>query len=153
MSAGRVEWLGVRPERGAPMAARARVEALADRGLAGDHASRRRGRPRQVTLIRAEHVAALRGRDGAAPPPALLRRNVVVSGLDLDALVGRRFRVGAALLEGACGCPPCRAMDAALGPGGREAMRGRGGLCARVIEGGAIRLRDAVGPAAPGQSL
>lgn len=153
MSAGRVEWLGVRPGRGAPMAARARVEALADRGLAGDHASLRRGRPRQVTLIRAEHVARLRGPGRRPPPPALLRRNVVVSGLDLDALVGRRFRVGAALLEGVGGCPPCRAMDAALGPGGRAAMRGLGGLCARVVAGGAIRLRDAVRPAAPGQSL
>ena len=153
MSAGRVEWLGVRPARGAPMAARTRVAALADRGLAGDHASRRPGCRRQVTLIRAEHVAALRGPDRRPPPPALLRRNVVVSGIDLDALLGRRFRVGGALLEGACGCPPCRTMEAALGPGGRAAMRGRGGLCARVVAGGEIRLRDAVRPAAPGQSL
>lgn len=141
---GRVDWLGVRPARDAPVEARKIVQASAGRGLAGDRYGGRSG-SRGVTLLQAEHVpviAALAGLD--AVDPALLRRNVVVSGLPLLALKGRRFRVGEALLEGTGPCEPCSKMEAALGPGGYNAMRGHGGLCARILEGGAIRRGDAV---------
>jgi MOSC domain-containing protein YiiM len=78
--------------------------------------------------------------------PQLLRRNLVVSGIPLIALKGRRFRIGEVLLEGTDACDPCSRMEAALGPGGYNAMRGHGGLCARIVEGGTIRIGDALQP-------
>ena len=76
--------------------------------------------------------------------PALLRRNVVVSGIPLIALKERRFRIGDVLLEGTDECDPCSRMEDALGPGGYNAMRGHGGLCARILEGGVFRIGDRV---------
>ena len=81
--------------------------------------------------------------------PATLRRNLVVSGLPLVALKGRRFRIGEAVFEGTGDCDPCSRMEAALGPGGYNAMRQHGGLCARVIASGSFALGDAVEPLAP----
>ena len=142
--AGRVEWLGVRPERDAPVEPRDSVEAVAGKGVVGDRYAGRSG-SRGVTLLQAEHlpvIAALAGLETL--DPAHLRRNVVVSGIPLIALKGRRFRVGDALLEGTGPCDPCSKMEAALGEGAYNAMRGHGGLCARIVEGGWIRLGDAV---------
>lgn len=145
--AGRVEWIGVRPERRAAVEVLERVVAV-DGGLVGDHYA---GGKRQVTFVQAEHlpaVAAIVRRDPRAHPlsldPALLRRNIVVSGVNLLALKGRRFRIGEAVLQGTGPCEPCSRMEEALGPGGYNAMRGHGGLTARVIAGGAIRLGDPV---------
>jgi MOSC domain-containing protein YiiM len=142
--AGRVDWLGVRPARNAPVELREVVEAIAGTGIVGDRYAGGSGK-RGVTLMQAEHipvVAALAGLD--AIDPGTLRRNVVVGGIPLIALKGRRFRVGDALLEGTGPCDPCSKMEAALGEGAYNAMRGHGGLCARVLEGGLIRLGDAV---------
>ena len=142
--AGRVEWIGLRPARDVPMQAVDGVEAATGEGLAGDRYKGGSGK-RGVTLLQAEHlpaIAALSGHVDVAP--ALLRRNVVVSGIPLVALKGRRFRVGGVLLEGIDDCDPCSRMEAALGPGGYNAMRGHGGLCARILEGGTMRVGDAV---------
>jgi MOSC domain-containing protein YiiM len=141
---GRVEWIGLRPARGEAMHEVAMAEALAGKGLVGDRYTSGSGK-RGVTLIQAEHlpvIAALSGH--ASVLPSLLRRNVVVSGLPLIALKERRFRIGDVVLEGTGECDPCSNMERALGPGGFNAMRSHGGLCARVIEGGAFRLGDAV---------
>jgi MOSC domain-containing protein YiiM len=141
---GRVEWIGLRPARGQAMRAVAQAEAVAGKGLVGDRYAGGSGN-RGITLIQAEHlpvIAALSGHEQVLP--GLLRRNVVVSGLPLVALKQRRFRIGALLLEGTEECDPCSNMEKALGPGGFNAMRGHGGLCARIIEGGILRLADAV---------
>lgn len=141
---GRVEWIGLRPKRDVPMQAVEEALAQTGIGLVGDRYAGGSGK-RGVTLIQAEHlpaIAALAGRD--ALDPALLRRNVVVSGLPLVALKGRRFRLGEALLEGTEDCDPCSRMEDALGPGGYNAMRNHGGLCARILEGGRIRRGDAL---------
>ena len=141
---GRVEWIGLRPARDTPMVEAPRVFATAGKGLGGDRYASGSGK-RGVTLIQAEHlpvIAALSAH--AAIEPALLRRNLVVSGLPLVALKGRRFRIGEVLLEGTGECDPCSRMEAALGAGGFNAMRNHGGLCARILEGGWIALGDAV---------
>ena len=88
-------------------------------------------------------IAALSGHESVAP--AQLRRNVVVSGIPLVALKGRRFRIGDVVLEGTDSCDPCSQMEAALGPGGYNAMRGHGGLCARIVAGGTLHVGDSVG--------
>ena len=143
-AAGRVQWIGVRTARRATLAALDAVEALAALGLAGDHT---RGGRRGVTLIQHEHLPAIAALSGLpAVPPALLRRNLAVSGVNLLALRDARFRIGEAVFEGTGICAPCSRMGEAgvLGPGGYNAMRGHGGITAQVIEGGRIALGDPV---------
>jgi MOSC domain-containing protein YiiM len=142
--AGRVQWIGLRPRRDVEMVAVDDAIAVAGSGLQGDRYASGSGK-RGITLIQAEHlpaIAALAGHDHVAA--SLLRRNVVVSGLPLVALKGRRFRIGDVVLEGTDDCAPCSRMEAALGPGGYNAMRGHGGLCARILEGGLLRVGDSV---------
>ncbi|MFZ1757385.1 MAG: MOSC domain-containing protein [Caldilineaceae bacterium] len=143
---GEVLWIGLRPDRRQPVEAVGGAEAVPGSGLVGD---RFRGRgaesKRQVTLIQAEHLAAVGSFLGSGPlDPALLRRNIVVSGLNLLALKDKRFRIGDALLEYTGQCHPCSRMEEVLGPGGYNALRGHGGITARVIEGGLIRVGDIV---------
>lgn len=71
--------------------------------------------------------------------PSALRRNVVVEGLDLNALVGKRFELQGVVFEGTEECKPCYWMDRAFGPGAEEAMQGRGGLRARIVTDGLLR--------------
>ena len=142
--AGTVRWIGLRPKRDVPMRAVETVDAVAGAGLVGDRYAGGNGK-RGITLIQAEHlpaIAALAGLERVAP--ATLRRNVLVSGIPLIALKGRRFRIGGAVFEGTDPCDPCSRMEAALGPGGYNAMRGHGGLCARILEGGRFGVGDAL---------
>jgi len=142
--AGTVQWIGLRPKRDVPMRAVETVEAVAGAGLVGDRYAGGSGK-RGITLIQAEHlpvIAALAGLESVAP--ATLRRNVLVSGIPLIALKGRRFRIGSAVFEGTGPCDPCSRMEAALGPGAYNAMRGHGGLCARIVESGRFGVGDAV---------
>ena len=141
---GRVQWIGLRPARNAPVREVDAVQAVAGGGLAGDRYAGGSGK-RGLTLVQAEHlpvIAALAGHESVSP--ATLRRNLVVSGIAVAALKGQRFRIGEVLLEGTDSCDPCSRMEEALGPGGYNAMRGMGGLCARILEGGTLRLGDGV---------
>ncbi len=141
---GEVRWIGLRPARDVPMREVDSADAVAGKGLRGDRYGSGSGK-RGITLIQAEHlptIAALAGID--AIEPATLRRNLVVSGIPLIALKGRRFRIGEVLCEGTSPCDPCSRMELALGAGGYNAMRGHGGLCARILEGGTLRIGDAV---------
>jgi MOSC domain-containing protein YiiM len=141
---GSVAWIGVRPARGKVMRAVDSAEAVTGKGLAGDRyigASGKRG----ITLIQAEHlpvIAALAGHESVAPD--VLRRNVVVSGIPLIALKDRRFRIGEVIVQGTGPCDPCSRMEAAMGEGGYNAMRGMGGICVRILAGGVIRCGDVV---------
>lgn len=140
---GRVEWIGLRPGR------REEVletdDALIDEsGLVGD---RGRAGARAVTLIQWEHLAVIGALlDRPAVDPALLRRNIAVSGINLLGLKGREVRVGEALLRITGPCAPCSRMEEALGEGGYAAVRGHGGVTAEIVEGGRVRLRDSVDP-------
>lgn len=138
---GRVEAIWLRPARGEAMVPAETVEVTAA-GLTGDRA---RVGKRAVTLIQAEHIpviAALAGQD--ALDPALLRRNIVVSGLNLAAFRGKRLRIGSAVIELTVPCHPCSKMETVLGHGGYTAMRGHGGMCASVVSAGRVSTGDAV---------
>lgn len=114
-------------------------------GLDGDHYISSRDGPRQVTLIAAEDLAAIgQFLAGVDARPEQLRRNLVTRGVNLLALKDRRFSIGPVVLEGAGECAPCSRMEETLGPGGYNAVRGHGGILARVVEGGEIRLGDPV---------
>ena len=141
---GRVEWIGLRLRRDGPMRIVSHAEGVAGKGLVGDRYASGSGK-RGVTLLQAEHLPAIAALSGHAQvAPELLRRNVIVSGLPLIALKGRRFRLGGLLLEGTGDCDPCSRMEEALGAGGYNAMRGHGGLCARILDGGRVDVGDAV---------
>lgn len=149
--AGRVEWIGLRPARDVAMREVDAADAVDGRGLRGDRYASASGK-RGITLIQAEHLPAIAALSGhGAVDAATLRRNVVVSGIPLIALKDRRFRIGDVVLEGTGPCDPCSRMEAALGAGGYNAMRGHGGICARIVRGGTLRLGDAVAAVEDGE--
>jgi len=142
---GQLSAILLRPERRGHPDPVERAEAVAGLGLLGDH--RTVGRlpdpdaRRQVTLLQAEHLPVVAGLTGRATlDPALLRRNLVVTGINLASLRDRRFRIGDVLLEGTGWCHPCSRMEEVLGPGGFQAMRGHGGITARVLTDGWLQL-------------
>ena len=140
---GKVEWIGVRPDKRQPLKELDRVIVLAN-GLDGDHYAGRSGN-RSVTLIQAEHlpvIASLLHREKVEP--LMLRRNIVVSGINLLALKDKEFRVGTAVLKMTGLCHPCSRMEENFGEGGYNAVRGHGGINASVILPGEIKLQDEV---------
>ncbi len=144
---GQLAWIGVRPAHDASMIVLREAGLIADRGVDGDRAAAGRiGGKRQVTLLQREHlpvIAALSGRVDVVPE--LLRRNLVIAGINLLALKSLRFTIGDEVeFEGTGPCEPCAKMDEALGEGGFQAMRGYGGITARVLRGGTVRIGDAV---------
>jgi MOSC domain-containing protein YiiM len=142
---GRLEWIGVRTQRRGQVQVLDQVLAQAGVGLAGDHYQTKGRGLRQVTLIQAEHLPVIGALTGHRDlDPGLLRRNLVVAGVNLLALKDMRFRIGPVVLEGAGLCHPCSRMEEVLGPGGYNAMRGHGGLNARILEAGLLRLGDPV---------
>ncbi len=129
------------------MVAVERVELDCLVGVVGD---RWLGRPgsagtRQVTLITEEALRAIASFVGVASvPPEALRRNLVVGGINLLALKDRRVGFGSAVLEVTGECHPCSRMEQILGPGGYNAVRGQGGVTARVVQTGQVQLGDDV---------
>lgn len=151
---GLLEAIYLRPQRGVPAIAVDEAEAIEDRGLIGDRSIERAvgGGKRQVTLLQAEHVPLVAAWSGhAALDPAVLRRNLVVSGFNLVAarspFTDRSLNVligPTVALEVTGECAPCSKMEIALGHGGYNALRGHGGVTARVVRGGFVRVGDAV---------
>lgn len=142
---GRLVWIGLRASRNGPIEAVDEAAASPEAGLHGDRYRGGSG-ARQVTLIQMEHLAVIEALTGRSVTPSMLRRNLMVAGINLLALKNARFRIGEVLLEATGLCHPCSKMEVALGNGGLNAMRGHGGLTARVIEGGMMRLDDQVVP-------
>jgi MOSC domain-containing protein YiiM len=149
---GNLTWIGLRSARKGEVISVNETRAEVGLGLIGDH--RVEGKTpnpsskRQITLIQAEHlpvIASLLGKDyDTFELAALLRRNLLVSGINLLALKDREFTIGEVRLVGSGPCAPCSRMEDALGPGGYNAVRGHGGITARVLTAGVIRVGDAV---------
>lgn len=136
--------MGIRPKKRENPVMVQEAKVL-ENGLEGDHHVEKGSQKRQVTLIQKEHlatVAAMMDRDTV--DPLLTRRNVVVEGINLQSLIKRKFAIGDAVLEGTDLCHPCKQMEANLGVGGLAAMAGHGGITAKIIKGGTIRLNDEV---------
>jgi MOSC domain-containing protein YiiM len=147
---GTVEAIFVAPAGGAPMAAVAEVRAVAGRGLEGDRYMTRRGYwtdvdECQVTLIRGEDLEAITAGSGVSVAHGEHRRNLVTRGVDLRGLAGWRFRIGEAVLVYDRPRPPCRYIESITEPGMTRALAARrGGICARVVESGLIRVGDEI---------
>ncbi len=142
---GKIGWIGIRPKRLLEVHSFSEVTANPDTGLESDHFKKSSTGKRQVTLIQLEHldlVARILGKKGIAPE--LLRRNIVVSGINLLALKNQQFQVGEVLLETTGICAPCSRMEENLWAGGYNSMRGHGGITAKIIQGGQIKIGDVV---------
>jgi MOSC domain-containing protein YiiM len=147
---GFVEGLYVALRAGEPMERVEEAAALEGCGLAGDrycegtgHWSRF-GRVCQVTLVAAEDLDAIAEEKGLRVRDGEHRRNVVIRGSSIEGLRRRRFRIGGATLEYTGPRSVCRYIERLTEPGMTQALKGRGGICARVVEGGSIRVRDEV---------
>lgn len=143
---GTVEQLAVAPAAGAPMQLVPSARAVAGRGLEGDRyadgagtfSPRAASRPGyELTLIAAEVVEELTARD-ARLDFLSTRRNVLTRGMDVNALVGRDFRIGDVLCRGLRPCEPCAHLERLAGPGLLRPLVSRGGLRADVLSGGEI---------------
>lgn len=120
------------------------VECVAGRGIRGDrffdYQANYKG---QITFFSVEvfrDVCKLLGVEDRSPGAA--RRNVVTLGGDLNSLVGRRFTLQGVQFEGVCECKPCYWMESAIGPGAEQALKGRGGLRARILSDGVLHVNE-----------
>lgn len=131
-----------RPAGTHPARAVTELRCLAGRGIEGDRfLDYKPDYAGQITFFEAEVFEGLCAALGLAEAsPAGLRRNVVTRGLALESLAGREFCVQGVWFRGAGECKPCYWMDAALGPGAENWLRGRGGLRARILTDGMLRI-------------
>ncbi|MFM2428841.1 MAG: hypothetical protein RLZZ511_54 [Cyanobacteriota bacterium] len=154
---GRLEMIVLRPDRRKPATAVPMVEAVLGYGLMGDRRSQTErttesSRKREVTLIQAEHIPLIAQWGGLASlNPLDLRRNLIISGINLIAMkspfsdlklhcqIGDRVEL---VITGPC--DPCSRMEQELGRGVYNAMRGHGGMTARLVTGGPIAVGDRV---------
>ncbi len=155
--AGRIESIYLRPARLVPVTSVSEARAEPGRGLIGDRSSvtERSGETahkREVTLIQAEHLPIIGAWMGLTDlDGSRLRRNLVVSGLNLLSMrslwkdVTLQWCIGhEVILQVTGSCDPCSRMETVLGFAGYQALRGHGGVTARVVAGGLIRVGDAV---------
>ena len=138
---GELVWIGLRPARLQSMQIVNEVFADQNSGLSGDRYQGSSGK-RQVTLIQWEHLAVIQSIMKRQITPELLRRNLVIKGINILALKNCNFSIGNALFQTTGLCHPCSRMEDVLGAGGYNALRGHGGVTARIISSGVIRVGD-----------
>jgi MOSC domain-containing protein YiiM len=143
---GVVEQIAIAPEMEQLPQPVDRVRAVAGKGLEGDRYFDS-GPERAITLIEAEALEGLLADTGIELSHQASRRQVLTRGIDLNVLVGQRFRVGDVLCEGVELCEPCNHLQGLTQPGVLRGMVHRAGLRGRVLEGGTIAPGDAVRPA------
>ena len=150
---GIVVSIHIAPEAAAAIQSVREVRAIAGIGLDGDryavgkgYWSPDRNVSRDLTLIEAEVVEEVARDDDASLTPGDTRRNIATRGIRLNELVGMFFRVGSVLCQGTRLCEPCRYLESVSR---RKLLRGlvhRGGLRARLLSDGVIRVGDAIEP-------
>ena len=144
---GRVEAIFLSPEHGELPTPVERVRARAGRGLDGNRYYWDDGTAPPgcaLTLIASEAVEALRAKARSLFEPAATRRNVLTRGIDVNALVGKRFRIGTVECEGVELCEPCTTLEAMTQPGVIKAFVHRAGLNADILTDGEISVGDPV---------
>jgi MOSC domain-containing protein YiiM len=143
---GRVEGIFIAPQKGLLPEPVESVRALAGRGLEGNRYFFERDAPAGValTLIAAEAVEAMEREHGISIEPRESRRNVVTRDVDVNALVGKQFRIGDVVCRGVELCEPCTDLQAMTKPGVIKGLLHRGGLNADILSDGEISVGDAV---------
>ena len=153
MMSGKVTALFTTPAESQSMIAHDRVEAVAGSGLAGDRFALGLGfysaRPlpggaREMTLIEQEALDEIHVESGVLLTPIESRRNIVTRGINLHALIGKRFMVGEVICEGVRDCPPCEHLEELTGKKVMKPMARRGGLRANILTNGHIRIGDTI---------
>jgi len=149
---GAVTGIFITAEAGTPVRSVVEANAVAGHGLDGDRywdgvgfysATPTTPGARELTLIEEERLDEV-ARDGFPLGPGEHRRNVTTRGVALDRLLGRQFRIGGVLCEGVRDCPPCNHLDAVTGRALLAPLIHRGGLRARIVTGGVIRVGDGI---------
>lgn len=140
---GKLIWIGLRPARGLPMLSVSDVFADSQSGLFGDRYQGTSGK-RQVTLLQWEHLDVIASYMGKPVMPELLRRNLIIKGINLLALKNYSFQIGEAVFMTTGYCHPCSKIEKKLGTGGYNALRGHGGITAQIIKSGLITVGDAL---------
>jgi MOSC domain-containing protein YiiM len=142
-SMGEVVSIHIVGQRNGASEAVERVMAQTNYGLQGDWRSGR-NRSGQLTLIEAETLDEVGHLLGAPVPAGASRRQVVVRGVKLNDLIGRRVRIGAVCVFVETPCDPCSRMEETIGAGAREALEGRGGVRCFILAGGELRVGDRI---------
>lgn len=152
---GLVAHLHITPRAFLPMQGQESIELVAGEGIVGDRYrigveqgfySEKPEEGRQVTLFEAEALEAIQRDYKIALLPEEHRRNVTTRGVPLNWLVGQRFRIGPCLVEATRLSIPCRHIEEILGKEVFNPMVHRSGLNCRILEGGTVRLGDAIRP-------
>ncbi len=142
--AGKIEWIGLRSKATREINMVNTAELLVNHGLVGDKSAQKKNSKRQVTLIQAEYFPVLESFAHKKILPELLRRNIVVSGINLSILLKHRLKINEVVLEITGNCAPCKKMEEVLGYGAFNMMRNHGGINAVVSKGGVIKVGDEV---------
>ena len=146
---GIVEEIYVTGRGSSPMERVEEIRAVEDGGLEGDRYKEGTGYWTsygdvcEVTLIEGEDLDEIEN-EGLGVKNGEHRRNIITRGVDLERLRGSRFRIGEAVLEYDRPRPPCKHIQDMTEPGMTRALKRRGGICARIVEGGLIRPRDEI---------
>ena len=148
---GEVVAIFIAPEKSVPLVSQNEVHAVADKGLEGDRYFKQVGtysnRPepgRQVTLIEAEAIEALKRDLSIDLSLGESRRNIVTRGVPLNHLVGKEFRVGFVTMRGTRLTEPCAYLESLTKAGVRSGLEHRAGLSAQILDGGTIRVGDSI---------
>jgi MOSC domain-containing protein YiiM len=152
---GKVLAIVTTSEAGAPLQSVAQAVLESGRGLVGDRYYDHNGTfseklkdsgDWELTLIESEEIHRYNESQGLSLPPTSFRRNIVTSGIRLNELVGRRFKVGSAILEGMRLCEPCAHLGKLAGPAIVKGMVHKAGLRARIVTGSIVRVGDPIDP-------
>jgi hypothetical protein len=162
MTAGTVREIFTTHAANEPMVGHAETEAIPGKGLAGDRYELGVGfysntpitsGARELTLIDVRAIADVTKETGLPFTSIESRRNLITSGVDLDALIGQAFSIGEVVCEGVRACPPCLHLEELTGKKVMKALVRTGGLRARIVQGGTIRVGDAIEAIGPAVGL